>query len=58
MIKLLFAPIILALFLFVLYKIFDIADNKTKKTYLKWSLISVGFLSVSVALIFVFVALF
>jgi hypothetical protein len=44
MIKLLFAPIILALFLFVLYKIFDIADNKTKKTYLKWSAISVSFL--------------
>ena len=58
MIKLLLAPVILSLFLFVLYKIFDIADTETKMTYLKWSAAAVGLLTVSSALLVVFVTLF
>lgn len=58
MIKLFLAPVILSLFLFILYKIFDIADKDTKMTYFKWSAFAVGLLTVSSALLFVFVTLF
>ena len=58
MIKLLLAPVILSLFLLVLYKIFDIADTETKMTYLKWSAAAGGLLTVSSALLVVFVTLF
>ena len=58
MIKLILAPVILSLFLFVLYKIFDIADKETKITYIKWSAFAVGLLTVSSTLLFVFVSLF
>ena len=58
MIKLILAPVVLALFLFVLYKIFDIADKETKMTYFKWSAFAVGLLTVSSALLVVFVTLF
>lgn len=58
MIKLILAPVILSVFLFILYKIFDIADKETKITYIKWSTVAVSLLTVSSTLLFVFVTLF